>query len=151
MGYKYLIDGEAVDTMKEALQIYRALTDEGKATVVKAALDWMGPCNDVLADCMAYTYDGPCGMRWVEFVLGRMGEDSEDKDEDITSNDGILGILRTKKYRVHATLEVALDVEATDEEDVKELVEDHHIPIDTHRATINVTKIFKVLRIGGGE
>lgn len=67
----YSIGGVDANNMKEVRQIYRALTDEGKMEVVEAALDWGDMCNDAIASCMVNT-DGPCGLRWVEFILSDM-------------------------------------------------------------------------------
>lgn len=72
MSYVYTICGAEFDSIAGVRGAYRALTDEDKAAVIEAALDWASPCNRAVAECMANDEDGPCGMRWVETVLSRM-------------------------------------------------------------------------------
>lgn len=72
MNYVYTICGAEFDSIAGVRRAYRSLTDEDKAAVIEAALDWASPCNRTVAECMANDEDGPCGMRWVEIVLNRM-------------------------------------------------------------------------------
>lgn len=132
----YVINGKCAKNIIEARRIYDALSEEDKVAVVEAALDWSDMCNDTLACCMVDTY-GPCGRKWVEFILSdmesRLGPWEQMGDET-------LGVRKEKRYKVYATVELTVDAETVGDEDVKELVEDHHIPIDTDRATIRVTR-----------
>ncbi len=137
----YMIGGKCAKNIIEVRRIYDALSEEDKVAVVEAALDWSDVCNDTLACCMVDTY-GPCGRKWVEFILSDM--ESRVDDEWPCMGDDMLGVKRTKQYRVYATVELTVDADVVGDEDVKELVEDHHIPIKYENSTIRVSKIEEV-------
>lgn len=137
----YSIKGMQANNMAEVRRIYDALSEEDKVAVVEAALDWSDTCNDTLACCMVDTY-GPCGLRWVEFILSDM--ESRVDDEWPCMGDDMLGVRRTKQYKVRATVDLVVDAGAVGDEDVKYLVENHHIPIKYGNSTIRVSKIEEV-------
>lgn len=132
----YVIGGKCAKNIIEVGRIYDTLSEEDKIAVVEAALDWSDMCNDTLACCMVDTY-GPCGRKWVEFILSdmesRLGPWEQMGDET-------LGVRKEKRYKVYATVELTVDAETVGDEDVKELVEDHHIPIKYGNSTIRVTR-----------
>lgn len=138
----YSINGMHANSMKEVRRIYDALSEEDKVAVVEAALDWSDMCNDTLACCMVDDRGGSCGLKWVEFILSDM--ESRVDDEWPCMGDDMLGVRRTKQYKVCATVDLIVDAETVGDEDVKELVENHRIPIEYGNSTIRVSKVEEV-------
>lgn len=137
----YSINGMHANSMREVRRIYDALSEEDKIAVVEAALDWADTCNDTLACCMVDDHGGSCGLKWVEFILSdmesRLGPWEQMGDET-------LGVRKEKRYKIYATVELTVDADAVGDDDVKELVEDHSIPIKYGNSTIRVSKVEEV-------